>query len=85
MNGMSTHPKADLLWTRLMHRYRRGDITPSERVSIVQLGNNIGLHQEQSRQIARTWESNGLVELNRSTANYVRLTETGREKLDEMD
>lgn len=63
------------MWARLQEWLNTHP--PDRQVPLTELGRRAGLHEERARQIARTWENDGLVRLPDSDANVGYLTTAG--------
>jgi hypothetical protein len=73
MSGREVPDDEVALWRELVAERDRDPFTGA---SVIKAGKRAGLHEERSRQIARTWANDGLVVL-MSGANRARLTEAG--------
>lgn len=66
------------LWRRVKQEYFENNLDPHrDTINAVYLGNQLGIHEERSRQFVRTWSNDGLVTTVSDGANYLTLTDAG--------
>lgn len=70
------HPKEQEFWDQF--RYTAIDPLKSEFPRIFPISNQMGLHEEQARDLIRTWQNQGLVVALDNNFNRARITERGR-------
>jgi len=78
-----THQKEQELWDQF--RYKALDPMKYDRPKITPIGNQLGMHQQQTRDTVRTWENAGLVSVSRSNYNSAALTKRGKYTIDPRD
>lgn len=76
-----THPKEQELWDEF--RYRAIDPVKRNRVNVVRLAQQMGIHEQQARDTVRTWENAGIARpVSHNNYNEARITDKGKFTID---